>query len=660
MQTLLEIGYTSELLISTIYDTPVWRVLLWRTGEMLDFMKDTYNTASLKIESIRVGIQQYSLALSIEAVRAAAQTYYIEDNWLYIHYKALEENADHASAPDWRFDKDYNTLKGFTDGDVLVISGFKYQPGLATPAAQKISSDLYKYDKMKFNTSKLTLKRKYNPNYYYNFFGNKAVLKTPDGLVISDHYIEKINITDSAVNFELKDSRAKLTDMVIRQQPEYFNQDGNAVVDPEAKKQYLQDAVGYCRGVPCVCLNGYAFNTMNRRIYRACWDTFVPDRSLIAGGMEIAVEVEVENGWCPLAFSPVEDPDTNIPLYWIETISETDDNGNVHDTTVICVPRYVAHPPEAGTIEPTYEDTPRRVRVTGWFHTERFSEAERDRITRPREILRYLIERWSTLPYSTDNWDIEELNKELGTLDNFPVGIFIEKPTDFFRVVEKLQNGSRYGWALCTNNALLTARVDLPPQSYENENGRPIVKTIKWTDIAAWPERKISTNIDTYASSIDIGYSQLYSTSDNEENSLRYINTSLETSILRQRRIFKRLQIETLLKNELDAIDRSKEYLNDYKNINITVDGIKLFGRKWFGLRQYDYVNIDLSIQGLDVQKYSPDQQAFLSALGVDTSPDNVGAEYYAGNNIIIKVMQVETNIYSESVTLSLRSVTLF
>ncbi|GBR75779.1 hypothetical protein NO2_0415 [Candidatus Termititenax persephonae] len=659
MQTLLEISYTSELLISTIYDTPVWRILLWRIGEMLDFMQDTYNTTPIKVDSVRVGLQQYSLALSIEAVKAEAQTYYIEDNWLYVHYKALEENAEYASAQDWRVDKDYNTTQGFTDGDALVISGFKYQPRLSTPAAQKISSDLYKYDKMKFNTSKLTLNRKYSPDYYYNFFGNKSVLKTPDGEVISDHFIEKINITDSTVNFELKDSRARLTDMVVAQQPVFFNENGNNVVDPEAKKQYLQDAVGYCRGVPCVCLNGYAFDTMNKRIYRACFDTFVPDRSLIMDGREIAVEIEIENGWLPLSFSPAPDPSTSAPIYWIETVQEADEKGGSHTTTVICVPIYVAHPPEAGTAIPTYHDTPRRVRVTGWFHAERFSVAERDHITRPYEILRYLIERWSSLPYSMDNWDIEELSSELGLLNNFPVGIFIEKPTDFFNIIEKLQNGSRYGWTLCTNNAKLTARVDLPPHDIYTGQGRQIAKTIKSTDIMAWPERKISTNADTYASSIDIGYSRLYSASDEEANDIRYIDSSLETVILRQRRIPKRLQIDTLLKNEIDARARASDYLNDYKNINITVDGIKLHGKKWFGLRQYDYINIDLSIKGLDVQKFSPAQQAFLSALGVDISPDNVGAEKYGNDNIIMKVMQVQTDIYNETVTLNLRSMNL-
>jgi hypothetical protein len=145
-----------------------------------------------------------------------------------------------------------------------------------------------------------------------------------------------------------------------------------------------------------------------------------------------------------------------------------------------------------------------------------------------------------------------------------------------------LQSGQIYGWQFCQYRGKLTARVFNP--------NRPLFSLpIRTQDILNLKELKIDLDGKNYVSTMIVQFNQLYS----EGTASEYFDEMKEDEVILLRGVSKRKEIPTLLKNESDAMLRYNEEIRDSVNVARVIKGIKLSGKKWYGLRQYDFLSLD-------------------------------------------------------------------
>jgi hypothetical protein len=196
-------------------------------------------------------------------------------------------------------------------------------------------------------------------------------------------------------------------------------------------------------------------------------------------------------------------------------------------------------------------------------------------------IFRYLIDRYSSIPWTTGNFNQTEIQAELGLFSEYPMGVFVDEPEKLYNVIGELQNGQIYGWQFCQYRGKLTARVFDPD--------RPLWGTVRTQDILNLKELKIDLDGKNYVSTMVVQYNRLYS----EDTAAEYFDEAKEDEVILLRSVSKRKEIPTLLKNESDAILRYNEEIRDSINIARVIKGIKLSDKKWYGLRQYDFLQLD-------------------------------------------------------------------
>jgi hypothetical protein len=563
-------------------------VLIWHTGADLpghsSFTREALDVVEVNINGV-IGTRLGNLA----QLRSTSVTTFCNwvqiDNYLYIRFRATSEEAAYASAQDWLFqNKIYGIAYNISDSAFKVIGGRAYYYGMLGKYQIKISAEPHEYKTLKFNSLNVSILRKAFNYGLSDILGSTVTVKDDDLNEIERQYIENIVYDFDTFTLQCKDLREKLSDNVIDQQfnrDDYRNDGGNVIMDEDTGKRYKADAVGYCRGVPCDCLNGYAFDSQDYRRYRASYgkihvDYHAPvlndDDEIVDPGS--GVEVEMENGWKVL---PKADSDGEAGKWWTETIQETLPDGTHIETTLICVPNLVAHPPQPGITVPDLEATPRKIRVTGTFHYDRAG------ITNCYTIFKYLIERYSSIPWIGENFNQTEIQAELGLFNNRPMGVFIDKPTKLYNVIGLLQEGQIYGWQFCQYRGKLTARVFYPE--------RPPFGTIRTQDIRNIKSLKIDLDGKNYVSTAVVQYNRLYS----EDTASEYYDEATEDEIIILRGVSIRKEIPTLLREETDAIERYKAEIRDSVNISAVISGIELSGKKWFNLRQYDFLDLDIT-----------------------------------------------------------------
>jgi hypothetical protein len=567
----------------TPYKPAVWRGLLWHTGKNLPG-HTAYGRNKITINTVQIGSLQLTEVKTVAELDNKADAYCVSGNYVYARFRQRDELPAYASAQEWLFNEILMLVEAFiSDRDFQVQNGLPVRYGVTSEYKIKMSAEPNTYGILKFNSYSLSFLRGTYRAEPYNLLGNTCKFYSDDlAECYESVYIENIVYNFDTVNLSCKDIRSKLSDNAVDQQfkkSDYINEAGNIVIDDDVAKQYKADAAGYCSCVPGYCVNGYAFDSQNYRKYRLGYGKIEVDYYYAQNSPDNrGVEVEIENGWRVLKKGSPEQAN----CWWEETVSETLPNGLSVDTTLICVPVLVAHPPSEGFSIPDLEATPRRIRATGVFH----SELGASNIIKPRFILKYLFERYSSLPYEDYNFNIGEINGELAILDNAPCGIYIDKPAKLFNVVGDLQNGSVYGWQLAQYRGLLTARADDPNR----------VKTwdIKASDIMNISGLETDCDGTNYASSVIVKYSKNYS----EDTAKEYIDTGTEERIVSKRGVRKTKTVDTLLKNEADAKIRYSEEIRGSVNVLRSVAGIKLFGNKWDGMRVYDTCSADISIPG--------------------------------------------------------------
>jgi hypothetical protein len=184
-----------------------------------------------------------------------------------------------------------------------VINGQAYYYGMIGKYQVKISAEPHDYQTLKFNSLKLSVLKKALEGDPSSYLGGTIIVKDEHLVDIEKQYVENIIYDLDTVTIECKDLREKLSDNVIDQQykrEDYKNSSGNVIMDEDTGQRYKADAIGYCNGVPCDCLNGYAFDAEDYRRYRASYGQITVDYQepdTPAGTAGKGVEVEMENGW---------------------------------------------------------------------------------------------------------------------------------------------------------------------------------------------------------------------------------------------------------------------------------------------------------------------------------------------------------------------------
>lgn len=579
--------------IATPVEPCIWRFLLWHTGKNLPghtaYKRERFDLLNVYVDN-KLLYRVFSLD-GLDGLRSYDENtqgaYYHNDNDNEVYIK-LRHNAEQysafMSAQPWLFyNLMFSTSSPLSDRTFYVFNNKGVKYGILSGYKLKISAEPNSYSQIKFNTLTVNVIWEKIKNIAYNLIGTSlyfSLIETNER--IDRLLIENITRDIDTAELSLKDMRASFTDMVIDQQydrNDYKNDDGRIVMDEDTGKTYKKDAIGYCIGVPADCLNGYAFDSMLYRRYRVGYgkievDYQAPDIAKNIAGR--GVEVEMENGYKVLSKKDLNNND----LWWTETIEEVLPSGAIINTTVITVRSEVAHPPQTGYTKPDYECTPRKIRVTGTFHTEITG------ITNCYIIFKYLIERYNHLIYNADWFNIPEIQNELAVFNNHPIGIYIDKPTEIWKVIAQLQNGCIYGWQFYSYKNLFTVRVDLPT--------RPVSAVISKYDILNINSLKYDFEGTKYSSNTIIQYSRIYKSNENEEKYKEYKDEGIRQSIIALRNTDKTVEYETLLKEESDARIRFNEAVKDSIKIKPRISGIKLEGRKWFNLRQYDMVDIDL------------------------------------------------------------------
>jgi hypothetical protein len=249
-------------------------------------------------------------------------------------------------------------------------------------------------------------------------------------------------------------------------------------------------------------------------------------------------------------------------------------------TKLLKVPVSLVAPPVAGTPTPDYYTQPRALRVTGTFH----SEINNSHLV--KNILQYLIERYTVLPYNSEYFLLNEITAELDAIPDV-IGMYIDKPTDVYKVIARLQTGCRMGFKFYTYGGKYTARVHNP--------NRAVRFHIRQYDIKNLYSLELDMNGDDYISDGYVRYAKNYS----EDTWNEYRNEDTHARIVAERGADIAGGADTLMAHESGAIMRYNNFMRDSIALSYTVSGVKLNEKRFSEfrqLREYDICDIDFGI----------------------------------------------------------------
>lgn len=493
-------------------------------------------------------------------------------NLVYIRYSLGREieRTTRPSAGDWWFRlKSASHAIGFTDGNFIFGgSNISYRSAILSGYTKKESAEIGNYSVMKFENSSITFLRSVIGDNYLDFIGQPLEVYDEEERKLDMMLVNDAEFDRETVRYELKDIRSIFTDKIIDQKfnrEEYKSKNRDSYLMSEATgKKYKQDAIGYCVGVPGVIVNDYAFDGGN--------DYFEADSRYVRfsyGSINIEkIEIEGDQGWFELPKDKYRKSDS---------FSETLPNGSFIDSYYIVVSVMVLNPPPptVGVGEPDYGGTGRRIRATGFFHTEISG------IDRAYQMFKYLIDRYASMQFIKSWFNVEEISNELNDEPGIG-GILFETPIDLYNGIAKLQNGFTAGFQLLVYNGLITARRAVPAGSAS--------AYISYYEIVNINSLKVKINAKEYTSNLIIEYAENYSESVSSE----FTDLSVTQDIIDKKILARTKRIETLLKNEDQAKDRFNEEIASSKEYAPIIEGVKLTNfEKYRYIRIFDRVWID-------------------------------------------------------------------
>ena len=246
--------------IPTIYDSGIWRYCLYATGEILPFMKDTYTRKTILVSNIIVNNIEYSLFDTFEELRA----HDIDKGGWVNHRNIIYVKYPYFNPPFIYYSQKYGILLGFTNNSPILYNERMYRSGLLSAPVIEQGSDVFTYDRMKFNSATVRIE---NTNGQFDnidkFFGNEFNILVdvsddpakPDFLKIAQYYIANIINGYKETSFILKDKRERLSAKIPNQRfTEELYPNEFRFFDDGIKDKEMQEVYGHCFGVPGVCL----------------------------------------------------------------------------------------------------------------------------------------------------------------------------------------------------------------------------------------------------------------------------------------------------------------------------------------------------------------------------------------------------------------------
>jgi hypothetical protein len=617
----------SVLIPFTLWKTPVWKGLIYQTGGVLPFMEDLYNREIYEIIGFSVDGTFYAQVSDLQSVKTSAQTFYIDSNIIYVHFKHPSEAATVASAQFWLFSAVAERGYGVTNGDTVKIIEdavvITYKEALKNKITVSETAD---FDAMKLEKTNLQLNNK--DNLYLqigNILGNEVLLLDDRFQFLSRLYVKNCSYNRTQIDLECENVLASLKEKILLKnynREDYLTSTDNVGIDDDTAKRFMQDAVGFCRAVPADCINGKAADTTDKRKYRVSWGKYT----------ETLVELEIENGWKTLQSGEDYSKENGVMETWVD--------GSKRETGYIVIPALKAHPPQAGSTDPDYETAPRRIRVTGHFNNAYAANIQ--------AILQYFFTFYSNMPFNETYFNISEISSELAYNNRFACGVCVQEPIEFIRLIENLQTQCVRYFQLLTMRNKITVR--------EMYLLRPTAAQLSVDDVLNFSDLKISLNYQNYASSINCGYGRFYSEGDQDNAYEHYLDVTKEKEILNVHKKPKNEKQYTILKDLSAAQTRTAELLTRYKKNILTIQGMQLFGRKWFVLHILDILIIKVKNYSLEFQAYAPTRQAELAEHDIDVAP-KLEDGVVLTENLKWIITRIEKDTQTERVSIDIESV---
>jgi hypothetical protein len=609
----LAVEQTKRLLPACIWETPLWRYLLYKARQDIfdDVTADPAVTSQAhSVKSVYIDGIEYTKR-DLAGTRNNPSSWTQAEGVLYVHY-----TGDY---PAWIFYSHiYSTIFGFSTGKTRFFDGDKYRPGLTAKLSYKIEADNLEYSKLKLIGGTFTLSIQGEFDNLTDILGNNIETSySLDGINrvrLNTMFSEDITLTTGEITIKAADKREKLNIAIAEEvftEAEY----------PKMKETYYgknkQEVFGYCRGVPAVCLDVrdvYQTDQTNYNTYR----TF-----RVASVISSLSKVEVK-------MTQPESGQNKGGDVWVNQTGSQSLTGNGTFT----LPANKCMPLLSNGV-PDYGNEPYEVRVTGTFRTNGTHWA----------ILQDLLQTAMGNTW-TSQCDTAEMQTELSGTGT--VGLFIEKATKIFDIIQTLQSSGIYGWQLHDYRGKLTIRKD--------NNGRsPLTKKIKGIDIININETAVQIDMKNFATIVQVEYQRNYA----EKSNNLIIDDKNRTILFSLYRNDKTYTAKSYLESAADARKRADYLLDHFSIPRLSINGIRLFGEQWLNLRIYDIIGvylemelrqkeIPLMLMVLSNELRRQDATVFGASQMVEYVIDKPQTGYRKfGGNIYIKIMRIEHDISS-------------
>ena len=610
MKVFAEIEQSKRITVTpTIKFSPVWQFVLWNTYvKHLAFMADTdpdYPTEQFKIGSIFIDQLSYIKVNSLIKCWENACTYFIQDNILYVHF------LDHM--PSWVF---YNyvtgVMYGFTNKDPELFGASQLLPDLLQIPKIEISSDIFTYGRMKFNSGNVIIN---NSNGIMDgiqqVFGNNLNIlyeKEPEVFeLLMQFYIASYNINSNTATFSAKDKRERLSNSCPNT---FFNKETFPFIDDKYKDRVIPDAYGQCVGVPAIPIEGNRIyvdsdnvtegmqendpNWLNYYSYKVARKITKISRVQVkmsdVNGDDIWVEVFPGLGVIDNTEAGTPDPitgtDRNFAYQEInpQPIKIVKINGDGETITLLNKDNL---PDNNGIIQiyvrQALKDNPGFLFKRGGRTQDVKIDGVFNDMTKPADIAKDIIKHYSGLP-NDDHlfFNVEECYENLGQLPS--IGIVLKDKKSIYDYIERIQNGCLLGWQMLIDKDRFTARLDNP--------NRAESFVITEDDIINVHDVEVELDGENYATYTEIKYNQ--DISDDLWQSV--IDRSSWNTIMDIYKFDKVFENESLLLTMQEAAMKGRTLLDDFSQVRPIIRGIELIGKQYFNLKLFQIGSINFTI----------------------------------------------------------------
>jgi hypothetical protein len=599
----LFIEKTRTMLPACIQNTPVWRVLLYKTQQDI-FDEVTIDPAlpdsHFTINAVYIDGIEYT-PRSLAQLPTNSKSWAQVDELLYINY------AD--TFPAWMFvSHALGTVIGRSTGKTRFFDGYKFSAGMSVKLTYTIEADNLEYSKMKLIGGNYEIENLGEFDSLTDILGNNIETSfSLDGITrtsLNTMFVESAEITLNKIAIQAADKREKLNVSIAG---EIFTEEEYPKMKEEHYGKNKQEAFGYCRDVPAVCLD-------NRDVYDAEGTNYNEYRTFrVASVITSIAKIEVK-------MTQPQDGQNKGGDVWVDqTASHTAiGDGMINLPASICLPIL-------SNGEPDYGNEPYEVRVTGLFRDDGSHEA----------ILTDLLETALGDTWTDQCW-VTEIQTELSGTGK--VGLFIEKETKIFDIIQTLQSSGIYGWQLHDYQGRLTVRKD--------DNNRSLSgKKVRGIDIINSNSIAVRLGMDNYATTIKVEYQHSYSeASHSEESHNSILDTSNRAVLFPIYRNDKTYTKKSYLETEADA-QAACAYLKRHFEIpRLEIRNIQLAGPQWLDLRIYDIIGVYLEQTIKTVQLPS---SIMVLANEIERIPYTTTGKRSFGGNCYIKIMRIAIDITS-------------